>query len=310
MNVKNLLLTWLNDYEKERVKPRTYTRYKSIIELHLSSTLGEVPLDDLKRRDVQQFLLDEKKYGNLSGDKPLSSSSVNLILTVLNSAFEYAVDMELCDSNPCLRLKRIPDDTKAIEAFTREEQKKIENYIIENGDRKLFGILLDLYSGLRIGELLALEWSDIDFEKCIINVNKTVYRDNSKTGKWEYVVDKPKTKSSERVVPMPKCIVDLFKRHKLSARSKYVIENKEYERMSVRSYQYIFQKLTEKAGVRRLNFHAMRHTFATRAIECGMDIKTLSEIMGHKNASITLNRYAHSMLDTKIAMMNKLQFIL
>lgn len=79
--------------------------------------------------------------------------------------------------------------------------------------------------------------------------------------------------------------------------------------MSIRSYQYIFEKLTEKVGVRKLNFHSIRHSFATRAIECGMDIKTLSEIMGHKNASITLNRYAHSMLDTKIAMMNKLQFI-
>ena len=76
--------------------------------------------------------------------------------------------------------------------------------------------------------------------------------------------------------------------------------------MSIRSYQYMFERLTEKAGARKLNFHALRHTFATRALECGMDIKTLSEIMGHKNASITLNRYAHSMMDTKIKMMQKL----
>ena len=88
--------------------------------------------------------------------------------------------------------------------------------------------------------------------------------------------------------------------------SNYVVENKKGERMSIRSYQYMFERLTEKAGVRKLNFHALRHTFATRAIECGMDIKTLSEIMGHKNASITLNRYAHSMMDTKIEMMNRL----
>ena len=91
---------------------------------------------------------------------------------------------------------------------------------------------------------------------------------------------------------------------KETAKSDYVIENKKGERMSIRSYQYMFEKLTERAGVRKLNFHALRHTFATRAIECGMDIKTLSEIMGHKNASITLNRYAHSMMDTKIEMMN------
>ena len=84
------------------------------------------------------------------------------------------------------------------------------------------------------------------------------------------------------------------------------LRTKKDGRMSIRSYQYMFEKLTEKAGVRKLNFHALRHTFATRAIECGMDVKTLSEIMGHQNASITLNRYAHCMMDHKIAMMNRL----
>lgn len=101
-----------------------------------------------------------------------------------------------------------------------------------------------------------------------------------------------------------------MKEYSMTSKSNYVIENKKNERMSIRSYQYIFEKITEKVGVRKLNFHAIRHTFATRAIECGIDIKTLSEIMGHKNASITLNRYAHSMLDTKIAMMNKMKFII
>ena len=87
------------------------------------------------------------------------------------------------------------------------------------------------------------------------------------------------------------------------AKSSYVVENKKGEQMSIRSYQYIFEKLTERAGVRKLNLHSLRHTFATRAIECGMDIKTVADIMGHQNASIALNRYAHCMLDHKIEMM-------
>lgn len=307
MNIKELLIMWLETYEKERIKPRTYSRYQSIIELHLLPELGDVQIENLKCREIQEFLFKKKKKGNLRSGETMSSASVNLILTVLSMAFEYAVNMEFCDSNPCLRLKRIPDDCKQIEAFTREEQKKIENYITKSGDRRLFGILLGLYSGLRIGELIALEWQDVDFDKGIIRINKTAYRDKSKTGEWEFCIDKPKTKSSERIVPLPICIIDFMKEYKLTAKSEYVIENKKGERMSIRSYQYIFEKLTEKAGVRKLNFHAIRHTFATRAVECGMDIKTLSEIMGHKNASVTLNRYAHSMLDTKIAMMNKLQ---
>lgn len=310
MKMNELLLAWLNNYEKERVKPRTYSRYQSLIELHLIPEFGDFPIEELKRRNIQDFLYKKKKIGNLINGKSLSSTSVNLMLTVLNMAFEYALDMELCESNPCVRLKRIPVDYKQIEAFTRSEQKKLETYIKKSNDRRLFGILLDLYSGMRIGELIALEWSDIDFEKKIIHINKTAYRDKSKTGKWEVCIDKPKTKSSERIIPIPACMIDIMKKYSLSSTSCYVVENKKSEQMSVRSYQFIFEKLTEKVGVRKLNFHAIRHTFATRAIECGMDIKTLSEIMGHKNATITLNRYAHSMLDTKIAMMNKLQFIL
>lgn len=310
MTVKELLFTWLDNYKKDRVKPRTYSRYQNIIELHLIPDLGDIPIENLKRRMILDFLSKKKKDGNLRSGDTMSSASTNLMLTVLGMAFEYATDMELCEDNPCLRLKRIPDDCKQIEAFTRDEQKKIETFIQDSDDRRLFGILLGFYSGMRIGELIALEWSDIDFDKGIIHVSKTAYRDKSKTGKWEVCIDKPKTKSSERVIPLPVCIVDLLKEYSKSAKSDYVVENKKGERMSIRSYQYIFEKLTEKAGVRKLNFHAIRHSFATRAVECGMDIKTLSEIMGHTDASVTLNRYAHSMLDTKITMMNKLHFIL
>ena len=309
MTIKELLFMWLDNYEKERVKPRTYSRYQSIIELHLVPEFGDISIENLKRREIQEFLSKKKKEGNLLSGKTLSPTSINLMLTVLSMAYEYAIDMEICEDNPCQRLKRIPEDCKQIEAFTRDEQKKIETYIKDSDDRRLFGILLDLYSGMRIGELIALEWQDVDFDKGIIRVNKTAYRDKSRAGKWELCIDKPKTKSSERVIPLPLCIIDLMKKYRMTAKSDYVVENKKGERMSIRSYQYIFEKLTEKVGVRKLNYHAIRHTFATRAIECGMDIKTLSEIMGHKNASITLNRYAHSMLDTKIAMMNKLQFI-
>lgn len=309
MTIKELLFMWLDNYEKERVKPRTYSRYQSIIELHLVPEFSDINIENLKRRAIQEFLTKKKKEGNLLSGKELSSASINLMLTVLSMAFEYAIDMEICVDNPCVRLKRIPEDSKKIEAFTRDEQKKIETYIKSSDDRRLFGILLDFYSGMRIGELIALEWKDVDFDKGLIYINKTAYRDKSKTGEWEVYIDKPKTKSSERVIPLPTCIIELMKEYSITSKSDYVIENKKSERMSIRSYQYIFEKITEKVGVRKLNFHAIRHTFATRAIECGMDIKTLSEIMGHKSASITLNRYAHSMLDTKIAMMNKMQFI-
>ena len=307
MTTQTLLTQWLETYEKEHIKSRTYARYHGLITAHINPTIGTLEIDNLSRRDIQEFLAQQKAEGNIrTGGGKLSATSSNLMLTVLNLAFEYACDMDLLEQNPCERIRRSREDAKKVEAFTKDEQRKIEKAIIESGDPRLFGILLCLYTGVRIGELLGLEWADIDLQRGLITINKTVYRDKDESGEWQLIVDKPKTASSDRVIPLPSYITQMMIVRKETAKSAYVIENKKGERMSIRSYQYIFEKLTEKAEVRKLNFHALRHTFATRAIECGMDIKTLSEIMGHKNASITLNRYAHSMMDTKIEMMQKL----
>lgn len=307
MKTGELLTTWLEDYEKDRVKARTYSRYQGLINLHIVPELGSAEIDALSRRDIQDFLIRKKRTGNIKqSGSTLSATSTNLMLTVLNLAFEYACDMEMIEQNPCSRLRRAPEDAKKVEAFTKEEQRLLEQAIAQSNDRRLFGILLCLYTGLRIGELLGLEWQDVDLIEGIIHIDKTVYREKDDNGNWRVCIDTPKTKSSAREIPLPSYIAEMLRIQSESAQSRYVVENKKGERMSIRSYQYMFERLTEKAGVRKLNFHALRHTFATRAIECGMDIKTLSEIMGHKNASITLNRYAHSMMDTKIAMMNKL----
>ena len=144
----------------------------------------------------------------------------------------------------------------------------------------------------------------------IIKITKTVSREKDESGAWQLYVDTPKTKASDRVIPMPEYITNMLRQDFETTQTPYVVENKKGERMSIRSYQYLFEKLTERAGVRKLNFHALRHTFATRAVECGMDIKTVADIMGHQNASITLNRYAHCMLDHKIEMMQKLPRVL
>lgn len=306
MTTNELMTAWLDRCERERVKPRTYSRYKGLIVQHILPELGDTQIDDLGRRQISEFLTAHQADGNLRGEA-LSATSTNLMLTVLNAAFTYACDMELLSANPCDRIRRVPGPPSRVEAFTREEQRRLEEAIAVSEDRRLFGIRLCLYTGLRIGELLGLEWQDVDMEKGILHIQKTVYREKNAEGEWQLFVDRPKTAASERMVPLPGYLAEDLRIYRRGARSEFVIENKKAERMSIRSYQYLFERLTEKAGVRKLNFHALRHTFATRALECGMDIKTLSELMGHKNATITLNRYAHSMMDTKIAAMNKLE---
>ena len=193
MKTAELLTEWLTTYERERVKPRTYARYEGLINLHIAPALGEVEINELCRRQIQEFLTKKKKDGNIKQNgESLSATSTNLMLTVLNLAFEYACDMEIIETNPCTRLKRAPEETRAIGAFTKEEQRKIEKQIAESNDRRLFGIILCLYTGLRIGELLGLEWRDVDFERGVIKIDKTVYRDKNDSGNWELIIDTPK----------------------------------------------------------------------------------------------------------------------
>ena len=307
MTTQTLLLEWLEKFQKEHIKARTYNRYQGLIEMHIVPALGDQDISSLSRREIQNFLINQKKDGNMRSKETLSATSTNMMLSLLNLAFEYACDMEYIKENPCIRIRRARADTKKVEAFSTDEQRSVEAEIAKSGDRRLHGIILCLYTGLRLGELIALTWSDIDFKLGTLKVTKTAYRAQNEYGIWNLCIDTPKTESSERVIPLPKYITDMLSQDRDVAKTPYIVENKKAERMSIRSYQYLFERLTEKAEVRKLNFHALRHTFATRALECGMDIKTLSELMGHKNASITLNRYAHSMMDTKIAAMNKLE---
>ncbi len=307
MTTTELLTEWMTNEQQERIKAQTYARYKGLIELHIVPALGEQDICILTRRQISDFLFEKRHSGNQRYDGGLSPISINLMLSILNMAFDYAYDREYVENNPCDRVKRVPAvDRKHADAFTKEEQKRLEQTIEAEDDDRLFGIILCFYTGLRIGELLALEWKDLNEDCSILTVSKTVYRGKNENGDWRLCVDTPKTRSSFRRIPLPEHLCAILAKKRNFSPSPYIVQNKKGERMSIRSYQYIFERLTEKAGVRKLNFHAIRHTFATRALENGMDIKTLSEIMGHKDASITLNRYAHSMMDTKIEMMKRM----
>ena len=198
------------------------------------------------------------------------------------------------------KLKRPKLKEKPVECFTLGEQKQIEQAILSGKKDKLYGIILCLYSGLRIGELIALQWSDMDFAKGILTVSKSCH--DSKGGLF---IDEPKTATSRRVIPLPKQLLPILKGIKKKSDSPFVV-SANGKSVSVRSYQRSFELLLKKLNIPHKGFHSLRHTFATRALECGMDVKTLSEILGHKNPTVTLNRYAHSLMEHKADMMNRL----
>jgi len=203
------------------------------------------------------------------------------------------------------KIRRPKTGEKQVDSFSVNEQKKIEDAVLKDKRDKMFGVIICLYTGLRIGELLALEWSDIDLSKGELSVTKTCYDGKDENGKGCRIIGTPKTDTSRRTIPLPKQLIPFLKERKKRSLSKFVVSNGE-KIVSVRSYQRSFELLLVKLKIPHHGFHALRHTFATRAIECGMDAKSLSEILGHKNPTITLKRYVHSFMEHKKEFMNRL----
>lgn len=294
------LHSWLEDYIRPSVKLRTYERYKLIVEQHIKEKIGEMELDDLSPLILQKFITGLLIDGNRRTGKGLSANTVNAVISVIQSSLKTAHVLELRKEYVAGKLKRPKLKEKPVECFTRAEQKQIERFVLNGSKDKLYGILLCLYSGLRIGELIALQWSDIDFSKGILTVSKSCY-----DGKDGLIIDEPKTASSCRTIPLPKQLFPILRGIRKKSDSLFVVSN-HGKPVSVRSYQRSFELLLKKLKIAHRGFHSLRHTFATRALECGMDVKTLSEILGHKNPTVTLNRYAHSLIEHKTLMMNRL----
>lgn len=300
MKYTDWLGQWLENYIRPSVKVRTYERYKLIAELHIMEGVGNEELDALTPFVLQRFIVELLHSGNKKTGGGLSANSVNAVISVIQSSLKTAHLLGLAKEYAADKIKRPKLAEKPVECFTIAEQKQIEQAILNGKKDKLYGILLCLYSGLRIGELIALQWSDIDFTKGILTVSKSCH-----DGKDGLIIDEPKTATSRRTIPLPKQLMPLVKMLKKRSDSDFVVSS-HGKPVSVRSYQRSFELLLKKLGIPHRGFHSLRHTFATRAIECGMDVKTLSEILGHKNPTVTLNRYAHSLMEHKQDMMNRL----
>ncbi len=305
MKYKEWLQEWLKNYVKISAKQRTVSRYTEISNDHLIPSLGEYELQSLSPILLQKYISELLECGNKRTGGALAASSVNSIITVIQSSLNVAFNLGFITERVGDKLKRPKANEKKIECFSVEEQRAIEKAVLSDNHSHMFGVFLCLYSGLRIGELLALEWRDIDFVNYTLSITKTCFDGKDANGVFGRITDKPKTQSSCRIVPLPKQIMPLLKTVKKNSESCFVIAKGE-EGLLVRTYQRNFASLLKRLNIAPRGFHALRHTFATRAIECGIDVKTLSEILGHKNPTVTLNRYAHSLMDHKKDMMNRL----
>lgn len=288
---------WLITCVKPAVKARTLELYKAIVRLQIVPSIGGYDMAELTPGVLQKFTSElSERY---------ASNTVTGVINVLKNSLSRAQKMERVERQYSDVIEYPRSAEKAIESFTRAEQKKIERFVFASNKPKYYGLVLCLYTGLRVGELLALEWGDIDFARRRISVTKSC-TDKWIKGEYTKIIDTPKTSSSRRIIPLPTQLVPYLKELKRKSGSKYVISGANGKNISVRSYQKTFEGVLKNLNIVHRGFHSLRHTFATRALECGMDVKSLSGILGHKSPVITLKRYAHSFWEHQNAMMNRL----
>ncbi len=301
---------WLEDYVRPVEKERTYSNYKDTIRLRLGPCFGGTEINELDIKEIQHYITGLSEHGNLRTGKPLAANSIRLIFSVFRNSLRRAYNLGYAERyiGDKLELPKAPNTEVVV--FTENEQRRIEEEIAgllkkRSTRHKLNGIIICLHSGLRIGELLALEWEDIDFENALMTISKTCRDGKDENGNYKKLIDRPKTYSSRRVIPLPSCLLALLSEMKKESKSNFVISDKDGNTVRVRSFQRSYELLLKKLGIPHKKFHALRHTFATRANERAMDDKTLSEVLGHRSPVITLKLYVHSLLDHKRRMMEQ-----
>lgn len=296
MNYGEWLEEWLNCFVKPATKERTLARYGQQVNKYIRPRLGAFDMDELSPIELQKFALSLSKEG-------LAPNTVNGVITVLKSSLRRAESLGRAHG-VATEISRPKTREARVECFTKEEQRKIERFVFGGGKPARFGIVLCLYTGLRIGELLALTWEDIDLRRAVLSVKRTCY-DSWNGGRYHKVFGSPKTESSARTIPLPKQLLTHLRALRRQSAGAYVVQGRTAYGAEIRTYQRAFQSVLKDLGIPHRGFHALRHTFATRALEVGMDVKTLSEILGHRSPAVTLKIYAHSLFEHKAEMMNR-----
>lgn len=302
---KELCEEWLTS-AKLRVKHSSYCCYEKLINKHIIPYFGNIGYSELGTPAINEFSEHKLKFGKANGFGGLSAKSVHNILVVMRSVAKYA-EREYGYRNPMRNISIPKSESKETEVFDKDERSRLQNYLRSNLTEINLGILMTMYSGLRIGELCALTWNDIDFKNGVVRVSKALQRVPVKSGKGRtaLIVTSPKSKTSVRDIPVPAFVLDILKQNE---RSGYILSgtNKPVE---PRAMQNRFKAVLKDCGVRNANFHLLRHTYATVCIESGFDAKTVSELLGHSNVNITLNRYVHSSMEMKKKCVDRLNLV-
>lgn len=296
---KDWIYNWLIE-KKDYIKESTYANYSNSVFNHIIPNLGNLYLKDLSHKKIQDFILELSKSGNKNSGEGLSEKTIKDITIIIKGSLKKAINEKMIDyieltfNYP----KKFQDNKLYI--LSKSEQRKITEYGRNNINNKNLGILISLYTGIRIGELCALKWKDIDFKKNQLHVNKTIQRiyvKDKEKNESKVIITTPKTKNANRIIPINKEFLEIIK----SIRGKddeYIISGTNMY-IEPRTYRKYYEKYLKIVKINHINFHSLRHTFATNCISLGVDYKTVSELLGHATVNITLNLYVHPRLSQK-----------
>lgn len=308
---KTLLNTWLKA-KQPMITPSTFANFVLIVENHLIPYFGKKKIGAIKEADVQEFILFLYNQGRLDKTGGLTVKTIRDIILILRLSLGYAykeqvielLNWDLIEYPKDLRVKKIV-------SLSKDEEQALIQCIYMHLRRKTAGILIALFTGLRIGELCGLQMTDISLTEKTITVSKTVQRIYDKKKKCSYIhIGPPKTVTSARTIPIPTLLVNIIKKFYTDNPSHYFLTGKS-KPTEPRTYRQFFARFLKKHNLPSVKFHEVRHTFAVRAIEIPeFDVKSLSEILGHKNVSFTLNVYGSANMQQKVKCMNLLNDLL
>lgn len=306
MNFEEWLNEWYELYAKPNVKQSTAVSYECYIRKHIIPLLGKLPLSELNVTAFQKFFNSKREA--------YSPKTISNMRMMLHTCLNVALVNDLIPKNYIEYVKIPSVRRKEMRVFSREEQEKLMRELKNTKERYAFGIFLCITTGIRVGELCALKWEDIDFNLKSMRICKTLQRlpklasDKSKC-KTEIVIGPPKSIASVREIPLESAIIKEMSRYRnnikeiygdsIANQDEYIITSKHNTPIEPRTMQDVFKRIVNNAGLKKANYHALRHTFATRALEAGVDFKTLSVLLGHADIYTTMNRYAHVLEEQK-----------
>lgn len=291
-SISEIIRLWKSD-KKQYVKKSSFSAYILLIENHLLPSFGNK--QGIEEEEVQSFVFRKLEQG-------LSQKTVKDILIVLKMVLKFAAKNKWVEHKAFDIQFPTQREKQSIEVLTRSHQIKIMQYVQEHFTFRNLGVYICLCSGMRIGEICALTWEDLDVENGLIKVRRTIqriYTIEDSTRKTELILDTPKTKNSIREIPMNKDLLNLVKSIKKIANNSFFVLTNDPKPTEPRTYRTYYKKLMKELGLPNLKFHGLRHSFATRCIESKCDYKTVSVLLGHSNISTTLNLYVHPNLEQK-----------